>query len=157
MIRNSILLIATAVASATLLLQACSEQGEVPGEVASLADTKVEVSSRTADNNSLSPIKAAMLSVGANCDERKRARSGCKWQSVSFTLNEPVDWDAQMSIYRSACESGAFSDKYNVISDEQSWIVSAANGADPTTRLHIELAKQTGLSPAPKLVKLCNL
>jgi len=151
------LLIATAVSSAAFLLQACSEKGEVTDEVAALPDTRPEVSSRATDNNSLSPIKAAMLSIGANCDDRKRARSGCKWQDVSYTLNEPDDWSAQITIYRGACESNVFSDQYNVVSDGQSWIVNTANGAAPTTKLHLELVKQTGLSPEPKLVKLCDL
>lgn len=151
-------LFALAIVSATVMTGGgCSDKEYTANKIELQVNAEPEQSHTSLPENSSSPIRAAMLAVGAKCDGRKRSRSGCKWQGVSYTVNEPIDWDAQIATFRSNCEAGVFSAGYNVVSDRQSWIVSTANGAEPTTRVYTELAKQSGLRPEAKLVKLCDL
>ncbi len=146
-----------AIVSATFLAGGCSDKKDTANKAEPQAKAEPEQSPASPPQTLSSPIRDAMLAIGAECDGRKRSRSGCKWQDTSYTLNEPKDWDAQMAVFRKNCEGGVFSADYNVVSDTKSWVVSAANGATPTTNVHTELAKQSGLSPAAKLVKLCDL
>jgi hypothetical protein len=155
--KNAMPLLGAAIVFATFLIGGCSGKVDTADKIELQAATEPELSNKSSPKALSSPVRDAMLSMGAKCDERKRARSGCKWQGISYTINEPDDWNAQIAKFRSACESGVFSEDYNVVSNEQSWIVSAADGAEPTIRLYAELAKQDSLGPQPKLVKLCDL
>ncbi len=149
------------------VISGVAEASTPPGPVSNNASSEVGSSfdmppnsldvQQHAANMFLEPIDGAMASIGAKCDEYKRGRSKCKWENISYTIMKPDDWDKEIGRFRSGCESGVFSSGYNVISNEKSWIVSASNGAEPTTNMHAALVKQGGMRPGPKLVKLCDL
>lgn len=106
----------------------------------------------------LEPIDGAMASIGAKCGEyNKRNRSKCKWKNISYTIMKPEDWKKQIARFRGGCEAGIFSEEYNIVSNEKSWIVITSNGAGPTTDIHAALLKQGDMKSGARLVKLCDL
>ena len=161
MTTNRMILFFAAVVSIAVLTQACSEQNDTIDNVDLQANTEPETPEKSPNkppaNKSTTSIKDAMLSIGAKCDAPKRGQRDCTWQGVSYTMTETADWKRQNRRFRAGCESGQINADYTVVSDGLSWIAKTAGGADETARLYAALSKQSGLDPAPRLVRFCDL
>ncbi len=67
-------------------------------------------------------ISKALNEIGATCDD---LITKCTYNGVEYSVNIPTDWINEVSLRQQACDDGYVNANYVLISDGETWYISA--------------------------------